>query len=466
MLLSLQQSRDRTAAGPAQEEEAMNAACKRYLFFITVTVLFSAWGGTAAAQSGGKQTEIYPIVITLQNGYEVQKDLVQKAALTAISENPNYSYQQGHKSFHGTKPSQDPLKTAEDLYNQAFSRYDDLDLPGAVEKAEEALEIIELGAAHVDDLTLAVKILHLIGSCHTLNGDLNAASDAFLRAYAINPTMKPDPNIFPPDIIDVFDAVGQGAGEVGTGSISVKSKPKEASVYLDGMPMGVTPVKIDNVLVGKHIIRLSKPGYQFFGSVLTVEKGKSKSLDTKLQEVPGVSRVVSEIENIPALIPKGMNSTLPSLNTIAKDLGVEQLLVVLMSPGEGQIVSLNILVYDRLKDSYIAQRSGDAASMGEQVLLPKAEELSKATLVAAMAGGEGGEVTDITPPVVGPGTEGEGKKKKDRGIAGKWWFWVALIAGAGVVAGGAYLGYAGSTGQLGSGGPGGSGGSGDIIIEF
>ncbi len=444
----------------------MTTARTRCLLFITVMLILAAWGRTGAAQTGGKQTEIYPIVITIQSGYEVQKDLIHKAALSAIAENPNYSYQQGHKSFHGIKPSQDPLGAAEDLYNQAFARYDDLDLPGAVEMAEKAIEKIELGAAYVDDLTLAVKILHLIGSCHTLNGDLNAASDAFLRAYAINPAMKPDANIFPPDIIDVFDAVGQGASEVGTGTISVKSKPKEASVYLDGMPMGVTPVKIDNVLVGKHIIRLVKPGYQFFGSVLTVEKGKSKSLDAKLQEVPGVSRVISEIDKIPGLIPKGMNSTLPSLNTIAKDLGVEQLLVVLMSPGEGQIVSLNILVYDRLKDSYIAQRSGDASSMGDQVLLPKANELSKATLVAALAGGEGGEVTDITPPVIGPGTGEEGKKKKDKGIAGKWWFWVALIAGAGAVAGGAYLGYAGATGQLGPSGPGGSGGSGDIIIEF
>ena len=418
------------------------------------------------AQGAGKKTSIYPIVITIQKGYEVQKDLAFKAALSAIAENSNYSYEKGHSAFHGAKPSQDPLEKAEEIYNQAFTKYDDLDLPGAVELAEKAMEKIELGAAYIEDLTLAVKILHLIGACHTLNGDLNAASDAFLRAYAINPGMKPDANTYPPDIIDVFDAVGQGASEAGTGGMSVKSSPDGASVYLDGIPMGVTPVTIDNILIGKHILRISKPGYQFFGSVLKIEKGKTKSLDAKLSEIAGVSRVLTEIDKLPGLIAGGMSSTLPSLNTIAKDLGVDQLLVILLSPGEGQIVSLNVLVYDRAKNDYIAQRSGDASSTSDQVLLPKALELSKATLVAAQTGGEtGGKITDITPPVIGP-TGGEEGKKGKKGIAKKWWFWVAIVGGLGLAAGGAYLGYAGATGQLGSSGPGGPGGSGDIIIEF
>lgn len=429
------------------------------------TFLFLAEKG---AMAGEKQTEIYPIVIAAQKGYDIQKELLLKAAISAIAQNPHYSYQKGNTAIHGaTSGSQDLYAKAEELYNKAFKRYDNLDLPGAIETAEKAIEKIEMGAAYVDDLTLAVKLLHLVGACHTLNGDLNSASTAFLRAYAINPVMEPDTQIYPPDIIDVFDAVGQGAGQVGTGSISVKSKPKGASVYLDGMPMGATPVTIDNIIIGKHIIRLSKPGYRFFGSVLTVENGKSKSLSAKLQAIPGVSRVLSEIDNLPGLLPKGMNSTLTSMKTIAKDLGVEQLLVILMSPGEGQVVSLNILVYDRLKNNYIAQRSGDSHSLSDQVLLPRATELSKSALVAATTKEGGTEFTDITPPVVGPETDGkDGKKKGKKGIVSKWWFWVALVAGIGVAAGGSYLGYAGATGQLGPSGPGGSGGSGDIILEF
>jgi tetratricopeptide (TPR) repeat protein len=424
----------------------------------------------ARAQGGTKKTEIYPIVVSSQPGYEVQKEIIMKAALTAIAENPKFSYQQGDMTFHNINASSlKIIEEAEALYKEAIAKYDDLDMPGAIQKAEKAMEKLELGVAYVDDMTLAVKILHLIGVCHTLNGDLNASSEAFLRAYSINPNMKLDTNLYPPDVVDVFDAVSQDASQVGTGSISVKSSPKGASVYLDGMPMGVTPVTIDNIIVGKHMVKLSKPGYQYFGSVLNVQAGKVKTLDAKLAEITGVSRVIAETEKIPGLLAKGMDSTLPPMATISKDLGVEQLLVIILSPGEGQVVSLSYYVYDRLKNAYLAQRQGDSPSVNDQVLLPKAGDLAKSTLAAALAKetGEGGTVTKIvTPPVIGPGTEPEKEKKKKKGIVHKWWFWAALIGGAAVVGGAAGLGYAGATGQLGGGGPGGSGGTGDVIIAF
>jgi tetratricopeptide (TPR) repeat protein len=422
-----------------------------------------------APESGaqGQTTEIFPIVVSTQKGNEVQQELIHKAALSAIDANPQYSYQKGRMAIHGVKPSHlDLAMKAGGLYNEAFTKYDELDIPGAIETAEKALEKLELGAAYIEDLSMAVKILYLIGLCHTLNGNLNDASVAFLRAFTINPKSRPDEQLFPPDVIDVYDAVVEAAGQVGMGSMKVQSNPEGAYVYLDGMPMGVTPVTIDNIIIGKHIIRLSKSGYQFFGTVLTIEKDDTKKLDATLQKIPGASRIISEIEALPGLVPKGLNSTLPSMNTISKDLGVEQLLLVLMTPGEGEVVSLSLLIYDRLTNSYIAQRSGDSPSMSEEVLLPKAVELSKSALVAAQMKEGAGEVTDITPPVVGPGTEEEGKKKKKKGIVSKWWFWVAIVAGAGVAAGGGYLGYAGATGKLGSSGPGGSGGSGDIILEF
>ena len=415
-----------------------------------------------------KTTEIYPIVISSQTGLDLKKEVIYKAALNAISENPQFSSKKGIEVIHGTKQSgYDIIKRADTLFKEAFQLYEDLDIPGAIEKAKEALEKLELGAAHLDDLTLVVNILHLLGTCYTFNGDLNESSAAFLRAYLINPALKPDPNAYPPDICDVFDAVGADAAQVGMGSISVDSEPKGASVYLDGMPMGVTPVTIDNIVIGKHIIRLSKLGYQYFGSVLTIKKDETRTLSATLQSIPGVSRILTEKDNLPSVFAKGLESTLPSMQIIAKDLGVEQLMVILVTAGEGGVASLSMYVYERLSNSIIAQRQGECPSMSDDILLSKSVDLSKSTLAAAIMKdvGQPDTITTIeTTPVVGPGTKP--KEKKKTSVAKKWWFWVVLIAGAGVVAGGAYLGYAGGTGQLSGDGPGGSGGPGDIIIEF
>ena len=422
------------------------------------------------APPAAKTTEIYPIVISTQAGLDLKKEVVYKAALNAVAQTPQFSFKKGIEVIHGTKSSSyDLIKKADTLFKEAFLLYEDLDIPGAIEKAEQALEKLELGAASLEDLTLFVNILHLLGTCYTFNGDLNESSSSFLRAYLINPALKPDPTVYPPDICDVYEAVGADASQVGTGSISVDSEPKGASVYLDGMPMGVAPVTIDNIVIGKHIIRLSKLGYQYFGSVLTIKKDETRTLSATLQSIPGVSRILAEKNNLPSLFAKGIESTLASMQVIAKDLGVEQLMVIIVTPGDGGVASLSIYIYERLSNSIIAQRQGDSPSMNDDILLSKSVDLSKSALTAAIMK-EAGKPSTITtiepPPVVGPSTQPKKKKKKKKSIAKKWWFWVVLIAGAGVVAGGAYLGYAGGTGQLSGEGPGGSGGTGDIIIEF
>ena len=60
-----------------------------------------------------------------------------------------------------------------------------------------------------------------------------------------------------------------------TGAINLTSTPSGASVFLDGSFKGVSPIIISNVPVGKHIIKVTKSGYQDWQQEVTVSSYKT-----------------------------------------------------------------------------------------------------------------------------------------------------------------------------------------------
>jgi PEGA domain/PKD domain len=67
-----------------------------------------------------------------------------------------------------------------------------------------------------------------------------------------------------------------------TGTVTVRSDPAGAAVYLDGQFAGRTPVTLERVQRGDHRVRLVKEGYLENGRILAVSAGKTASLQVRL----------------------------------------------------------------------------------------------------------------------------------------------------------------------------------------
>jgi hypothetical protein len=66
------------------------------------------------------------------------------------------------------------------------------------------------------------------------------------------------------------------------GQVKVSSSPQGATIYLDGVQAGVTPVFLHDVPTGRHTLRLDKPGFDLLEDTLTIKKLELKSLDVTL----------------------------------------------------------------------------------------------------------------------------------------------------------------------------------------
>ena len=66
------------------------------------------------------------------------------------------------------------------------------------------------------------------------------------------------------------------------GSLMLTSSPSDATVYVDGVKKGLTPLIVNELLIGKHAIRIEKEGYKSVLKEVTVEENKELSLEYEL----------------------------------------------------------------------------------------------------------------------------------------------------------------------------------------
>ena len=70
---------------------------------------------------------------------------------------------------------------------------------------------------------------------------------------------------------------------VAHGAVFVDSRPTGASVFLDGESVGVTPLIVQEVIVGIHEVRIIGDGYRSWLSTIQVEEGQRSRVTASLE---------------------------------------------------------------------------------------------------------------------------------------------------------------------------------------
>lgn len=86
-------------------------------------------------------------------------------------------------------------------------------------------------------------------------------------------------------------------GAIPAGGLSISTEPADAAVYVDGRPVGASPVQIAAVPAGEHRVRIVKSGYLENARVITVVAGEPRNLHVRLTPSgtpsPAAEQVVS-----------------------------------------------------------------------------------------------------------------------------------------------------------------------------
>lgn len=91
------------------------------------------------------------------------------------------------------------------------------------------------------------------------------------------------------------------------GSLSVKTEPAGAFIFLDGVQRGVTPATIPGITAGNHTLLLKLDGYQEISTPLTITAGKTQEYSSAMANVAAAPSattvVVAETTATPKKLP-------------------------------------------------------------------------------------------------------------------------------------------------------------------
>ena len=163
------------------------------------------------------------------------------------------------------------LAAADELTNAGRTAYEALDLDAAVQSLTAALARYERLAAYLDDVKKVADLLMLLGATQILRGEEKQGVRRLEQAVSIMPEVEPDPRVFNPAMRKIFNEQVTGAGPRPTGRVNITSSPSYAEVMIDGRFHGVSPVVVEGLAEGRHLMRLRRDGMRPWGKNIEVQ---------------------------------------------------------------------------------------------------------------------------------------------------------------------------------------------------
>ncbi|MHB1013463.1 MAG: PEGA domain-containing protein [Desulfobacteria bacterium] len=149
-------------------------------------------------------------------------------------------------------------------------------IAGKVSRASEQMEKVESAAASLlleeaekecrsyrfTEATrpFLAEIFLRRGILRLWEGKAPDAEVLFSRVRALRPDFTPDPALFPPQMLAVWEATGHRP--VPEAELLVESLPSGAEIFVDGERLGITPARVRTKNIAPVRIRVSHPGYR------------------------------------------------------------------------------------------------------------------------------------------------------------------------------------------------------------
>jgi tetratricopeptide (TPR) repeat protein len=155
---------------------------------------------------------------------------------------------------------------------KAYSK--DADFDKAISELKKA---IEFGLSEVSDM---VKAHLYLGFAYMANNKRIDAVVEFAKAINLDPELTLDPKIYSLKIISAFNETKASLVD----TLTVISNPGGAKVYLDNKRVGVTPLKLNNVITGDHNLTISKDYFLSKTLDIKVYKGEDNRIEVELEK--------------------------------------------------------------------------------------------------------------------------------------------------------------------------------------
>ena len=245
------------------------------------------------------------------------------------------------------------LDRAREAFSDAREAYDAMALDKAIARFGQAVNLYKQVGPLLGDLSEFKKALSYYGAALALRGSADESKAVFTELLTLDATYELTG--FNPLVNKVFNTAIEAEEKLERGQVEIYSTPANAAIFIDGMFRGVSPLLVDGLAVGAHMLRIEKNGYEAYGGALEITNQQSLTSQTRLRSIARgpmfrdlVSRAGRSVEK------GGMDGKLRELARIL----LCDVLVVVSVTQSGSDITLNGGVYDRKTAKRIANEQG------------------------------------------------------------------------------------------------------------
>lgn len=168
------------------------------------------------------------------------------------------------------------LKRAETGYQESLATFQARDLAGAEPKLRATVKEFTKAAGALSGCAHLCDAIAMYAATLHARGNTDDAKYALLDLAALAPTFELDKKRFTQDFISYRAQVALSHSAQLRGNIEVRSRPAGARVIVDGEPKGFTPMTVQTLPIGKHLLRLEHPGFAIHGELVEVSTEEAK----------------------------------------------------------------------------------------------------------------------------------------------------------------------------------------------
>lgn len=236
----------------------------------------------------------------------------------------------------GVAPDEDAaasLKRAEQGYAESKTAFEGRNYEDAERKLRATIKEYGKAVAAMKGCGNLCDAVAMYAAALQARGELEEAKIAVLDLLALSPTFELDRKRFPQSFLALKAQVATGRNAQLRGNFTVKTKPAGARVYLDGEFQGYAPYTLQTLPVGKHLVRVERPGFRQFGALIEVTP-EDQDLVQELVATTGYKAYDGLMDRLAgeALKEKGG----AAMTSISNSLGIDRAIFGVLRDLDGQ----------------------------------------------------------------------------------------------------------------------------------
>ena len=313
----------------------------------------------AQKKEAAPTSRIGVLIIPMDKAAETHVVKLEEYSLDALDEFQGLKIRKTDEVFGLPKDeeAEASLKRAETGYKESKTAFDGRNWEDAERKLRATMKEYTKAASALSSCGHLCDTVAMYAASLNARGEIEEAKIAILDLLALAPTFELDRKRYPQEFVTLRAQVATARNAQLRGNVEVKTRPGGARVYLDGEFKGYTPMVLQTLPIGKHMLRLERPGFKQWGTLVEVSPEDSE-VKQELVPTPGYKAYDAMLDGLASDLLKDKGSG--TMKGMGKTLGLDRAVVaVLKEVTESGAIEMNIGLFDLKEGKRLAGKKAN-----------------------------------------------------------------------------------------------------------